>query len=63
MADAKKSNRLLDYGIAFALVYIVSQLVIGHFFPAQKQGAQATVTLQPASSSACAVAPKRSPPP
>ncbi len=53
MAEAKKSrsNRLLDYGIAFALVYIVAQLVIGHFFPSQKAGTPASITMQPASGS------------
>lgn len=52
MAETKsRSNRLLDYGIAFALVFIISQLVIGHFFPTPKEGAQAAITLKPASGS------------
>jgi YidC/Oxa1 family membrane protein insertase len=49
MAEAKKSSRLIDYGIAFALVFIIAQLVIGHFFPGQKPN-EPPITLQAPSS-------------
>ncbi|UPA22730.1 YidC/Oxa1 family membrane protein insertase [Candidatus Peribacteria bacterium] len=47
MAESKKrSSRLLDFAIAFALVYAIVQLVMYQFFPANKEGAPTGVQLQ-----------------
>jgi YidC/Oxa1 family membrane protein insertase len=47
MAESKsKNSRFLDYGIAFALIYIVSQLAISHFFPPVDKTAVANVSMK-----------------
>lgn len=51
MAESKKSSRILDYAIAFVLVYVVSQLVIHQFFPTAGAPTISGITLRPFASS------------
>lgn len=51
MAASKKSSRLLDYAIAFVLVFVIGQFLMNQFFPRAGAPVLSTVILQPQSSS------------
>ncbi len=48
--DSGTQSKLLDYAIAFVLVYVISQVGIHYFYPPAPTGNQMVVTLQPSGS-------------